>query len=158
MEKIIKVGILIVEKEKVLLIKEWSETKMDYYWNIIKGTYEEVFDKRISDCAIREVKEEINATVSLKDFLGVYIKFGYDLRTYFCFTASIIDGKPQIASKKEQLERKEDIKDFQWLTKKELEKIKKEDFINDIAYSTVQKWISSKVYSLDLVNEIVLDH
>jgi ADP-ribose pyrophosphatase YjhB (NUDIX family) len=157
MERIVKVGVLVVEKERALLIKEWSETRKDYYWNIVKGTYEEAIDKKFSDCAIREAKEEIGVTISLKGFMWTIVKYGHNIRVYFTFTASIVDGMPQTARKEEQLKRKENISDVGWLTKKELGDISKEDFLSDVAYLAVQKWIKNEVFPLELVEEIVLN-
>jgi len=157
MEKIVKVGVLVVKREKILLIREWSETRKGYFWNIVKGTYDNAIDKKFSDCAIREAKEEIGVNISLKGFVGIIVKYGHNIRVYVSFTASVVDGKPQIATKKEQLKRKENICDVIWLTKKEIERISADDFLSDVAYSTVQKWIKNEVFSLDLIEEIVLN-
>ena len=35
----VKVGVVVENGDKTLLIREWSNKKSGYFWNIIKGTY-----------------------------------------------------------------------------------------------------------------------
>lgn len=156
MDKIIKVGTLIVKEDKALLIKEWSEAKQDFRWNIVKGTFEETNDKLLIDCAKREAKEEAGVKVSVDKFLGVFIKYGFNIRIYINFLASIKSGTPKIASNKEQKSRSEDIKEVLWFDKEKIKKLSKNDFVNDVAYETVNNWLKGKVYPLHLLNEIDL--
>jgi ADP-ribose pyrophosphatase YjhB (NUDIX family) len=156
MEKTIKVGVLIVEKGKSLLIKEWSEDKKDYRWNIIKGTFDDSTDKQFSDCAIREAKEEAGVEVSLSGFSNIIIKYGFSIRIYISFIASIVSGEPHTASKGKQSTRKEDITETKWFSKAELKELKKEDFINDVAFETVTRWINGETYPLSLLIEKIM--
>jgi ADP-ribose pyrophosphatase YjhB (NUDIX family) len=153
MEKTIKIGVLIVNNNNILLIKEWSESKHDFYWNIIKGTYEELLDKKFVDCAIREAQEEVGVTISVNNFVNIIIKHGYDMRIYINFVASITRGEPNIAPANEQLNRNENIKEIKWFSTTELENMKEEDFINDISFEAIQKWINKEIYSLSLLEE-----
>lgn len=156
MEKTIKVGVLIVNKDKILLIKEWSENKNDYCWNIIKGTYDDSVDKQVLDCAIREAQEEANAAITVDGFINIVIKYGYNIRFYINFIASITNGEPHTASKNDQSLRKEDIKEVRWFTKTELKNMKEVEFINDVAFEAINKWINKEIYPLNLLTEKIM--
>jgi len=156
MEKTIKVGVLIVNKDKILLIKEWSEDKKNYYWNIVKGTYDDKEDKQITDCAVREAQEEAGVTILVNGFVNIVIKHGFSKRIYINLIASIVDGKPHTASKDEQSSRKEDINETKWITKTELKNMKENDFINDVAFEALNNWINNKIYPLNLLTEKII--
>jgi len=156
MEKAIKVGVLIVQEDKLLLIKEWSEDKKTQLWNIVKGTFDDTIDKQFSDGAIREAKEEAGVEVSLNGFSNVIIKYGFSIRIYVNFIASIVSGEPHTASKNEQSTRKEDVTETKWFTKTELKELKEEEFINDVAFETVTRWMNGETYPLNLLTEKIM--
>lgn len=156
MEKTIKVGVLIVDKDKLLLIKEWSEDKKTHLWNIVKGTFDDSVDKQLSDGAIREAKEEVGVEVALNGFANIIIKYGFNIRIYVNFVASIVNGEPHTASKNEQSSRKEDITETKWFTKTELKELEEENFINDVAFETITGWANGKTYPLNLLTEKIM--
>jgi len=153
METQIKVGVLIIDSEKLLLIKEWSNNKNGYFWNIIKGTFDNTLDKTILDCAKREVKEEVGTSIKLNNLINISFKHGFNTRIYLNFTASITKGKPHFAPKKEQDSRQEEIIETKWFTKNELKKLSEVDFINDVVYKSVKDWLKGNIYSLDILSE-----
>lgn len=147
----IKVGVLIVNNNKLLLIKEKINKKDKPLWNIIKGTYEINSDENIFTAAIRECREEISVEVNLVNSLGCYITKGKDdLHIQFNFLAEIIKGKPAIPSKSEQIERKENVLEFNWFGEDEIINMKSESFISNRAYTLVNDWIAGCKYPLDI--------
>ncbi|MEK7566338.1 MAG: NUDIX hydrolase, partial [Patescibacteria group bacterium] len=62
----IKVGVLVGNKNKLLLIKELNDSNGKYYWNIIKGTFEPKKDRDFLETAKRECKEETGVSVKIK--------------------------------------------------------------------------------------------
>lgn len=158
MDTQIKVGVLIVKKEKVLLIKEWSTNKKGYFWNFVKGTFDPSIDKTLEDCAKREALEEAGAAIKLKNFINLTIKHGFNTRIYVNLIAEITKGKPTLPPSKDQKGRNEDIKEIKWMNKKDLKKINKEEFINDVVYEAILKWTKSEFYPLELLEEVVLNN
>lgn len=154
MEKRIKIGVLIVKGDQALLIKEWSNKRDGYFWNFIKGTFEEDLDKSIASCAIREAKEEAGVSIELKNFINCTIKRNENLTTYFNFVATILNGEPQTDSIKNQSERKEDIKEIKWFSKEEILILKNEEFISDMVFTAIHDWLDNKYYPLDVFKEI----
>jgi len=155
MDTQIKVCVIVENTNKILLIKEWSDNKNGYYWNIIKGTFESSLDESIAKCAIREAREEAGITISLTNFVNILIKHGYNTRIYINFTGSIIKGKPCVVPKDEQLLRNENIIEFRWFTKKELKNLNEDEFINDVVSETVDRWIKGEIYPLSILMEKV---
>lgn len=153
MDTQIKVGAIIEDNDKILLIKEWSNSKNGYFWNIIKGTFDGLIDDTFEECVIREAMEEIGVSIQLSKFIKLSIKHGFSTRIYVNFVASIVHGKPKIESKKDQATRNEDIIEAKWFTKHELNKMDEDKYINDVAYETVTSWLNNKTYSLDLLVE-----
>lgn len=153
MDTQIKVSVIVTDSNKALLIKEWSNNKNGHYWNIIKGTFDSSLDESIAKCAIREAKEEAGITISLDNFINIAIKHGHNTRVYINFTASITDGKPHIVSKNEQSLRKEDMVEVKWFTRDELKDMKEEEFINDVVFEVINKWLNKEVYPLSLLTE-----
>jgi len=153
MDTQIKVGAIVEENDKILLIKEWSNSKKGYFWNIIKGTFDSLIDGTLEECVIREAMEEIGVVIQLSKFIKLSIKHGFNTRIYVNFVASIIQGKPKVQSKIDQASRNEDIIETKWFTKHELNNMDEDKYINDVAYETVTNWLKNKAYSLDLLVE-----
>ncbi len=155
----IKVVILIVDKGKLLLIKERSAPKKLYRWNIIKGTYDDIKKENIFETAIRECMEETRVKVKLTGLINCIIlnrKKG-DLRIQYNFLAKIVSGKAKIATKEEQSKRNEDIKEIQWFTKKEASELNNNSFISRRTYLTVKDWLNNKNYPIEILHQISND-
>lgn len=65
-------GVLLVENGSVLLVKRKFEPRKDF-WSIPAGFLES--DEDITECAVREMKEETNLDVELGRLLNVYSAF-----------------------------------------------------------------------------------
>lgn len=148
----LKVCLLIAENDKVLLIREKSEKDGLHKWNSVKGTIE---NEDILSGAVREAKEEVNVEVSLTNSLGVHVKYyGGDSNkytVYFLYSAKIVNGEPKLTDVSEQADRSEDIIELKWFAKEELEKLKTEDFVSDVSFLLVKKWLNNEIYALDAV-------
>jgi len=148
---IIKIGVLVENKGKLLLIKELNDHNGKYYWNIIKGTFEPGKDRDFLETAERECKEEAGVSVKIKYLQSImYIHKKNTLQ--FNFGASIKKGIPKIPKFSDQKKRSENIIEVKFFNKKELVKIKKEDFMNTRAFLTVKNWISGKRSNLGILN------
>jgi ADP-ribose pyrophosphatase YjhB (NUDIX family) len=156
MDTQIKIGAIVENTDKILLIKEWSNNKNGHYWNIIKGTFDSSLDETLEECAIREAKEETDITISLVSFINIAVKHGFNTRIYINFVAAITGGKPQIVSRKEQVLRKEDITEVKWFNRKRLRTMKEEEFINDVVFEAISKWLNKEIYPLNLLTEKIL--
>ncbi len=84
-------GCLIIENDKVLLIKE----KKDWYWKLLSGKIDE--GETVEQCAIREAKEEANIDVEL---LGLFNKYTFNFKDrnfeLTVYEARIVGGVPKI--------------------------------------------------------------
>ncbi|MDP2947484.1 MAG: NUDIX hydrolase [Nanoarchaeota archaeon] len=141
-----KIGILVENKGKLLLIKELNSKDSKYYWNIIKGTFEPDKDDNFLESAKRECKEEAGIDVKITGLLNIIylsdrIKNKFVIQ--FNFIAAIEKGTPQLASKDEQQGRSEDIIELRYFTKNDLKKTKKDEFMNERAYLVVSEWLKN---------------
>jgi ADP-ribose pyrophosphatase YjhB (NUDIX family) len=153
----LKVCCLVVNADKILLIKEWSDGKKNYFWNVIKGTFEGGIDKDLVSCAQREIAEEAKLSASPIGFLGVVNKNGFSTRVYFgflCEPSSNTDINKNL-SEKEIVG--EDIKEVRWFDLSEVRRLKENQFVNDMGYYFVQRWLSGKVYPTEVLKEIDLN-
>ena len=148
-----KIGILVVNNEKLLLIKELNSKDGKYYWNIVKGTFEPDKDDNFIESAIRERKEEAGIDVKITGLLNIiYLsdKTKNKFVIQFNFIAAIEKGTPELASKDEQQGRSEDIIELRYFTKNDLKKIKKEEFMNERAYLAVSEWLKNIKYKTNI--------
>jgi len=147
----IKVDVLIMDGEKILLIKERGQKQDKYRWNIIKGTYGDIPREDIFETAIRECKEEVSVDIKVLYALGVYIpRNNNKIRIHFGFVGRIIQGVPVLAGKKEQKYRNEDIIEAKWFSKQELKMMKKNEFLNKESFFIIQDWINGVQYPLSI--------
>lgn len=152
MEIQIKIGVLIQKNNRLLLIKERHNLNEAHHWNIIKGTFDPEIDSDILKTAQRESKEEAGAYIRINHLLNIFfLKRKDKLTVQLNFIASLTKGNPKIADKKNQKQRAEDIIESRFFTKKELERMKREEFINSRAYFAIKDWISGKKHDLDLL-------
>ena len=150
----IKVGVLIIEDDKILLLKEWSNKRNGFFWNIVKGTYGDVSDESILDCAIRECKEEAGAGVKLDGIVNCVIETAEKITVQYNFLAKIISGGLSIAKKSDQLARNENIKELRWMNKNEISELREDDFISKRTQKIVKRWLENKAYPLEVLEEV----
>jgi ADP-ribose pyrophosphatase YjhB (NUDIX family) len=147
----IKVGILVENKNRLLLIKESNDPDDKYYWNIIKGSFEPDKDKDFFESAKRECEEEAGIKVKLTHLLNVMYLNKRDMYIIqFNFIALIQKGVPKVAKINHQKMRNEDITELKFFTKSELKKMKKQEFINERAFLAVNEWLKNKRNNLKI--------
>ena len=146
----IKVCVLVTEGNKLLLIREWSNKRNGYFWNVIKGTYDNS-EESLFDCAKREAKEEAGLDIELTHFVNCIVGYGKRTQLYFGFMAKALSGNLSLTPKEKQQQRGEDIVRIDSFSKDEIRKIRKDEFILEIVYELVKQWIEGRVYSLDLI-------
>jgi len=149
----IKIGILVENKGKLLLIKELNSKDGKYYWNIVKGTFEPDKDNNFLESAIRECREEAGIEVKVTDLLNIMYLSEKARNKYviqFNFIASIKRGALKLTEKDEQRERNEDIIKLKFFSKNDLKKIKKNEFMNERAYLAVKEWLKNIKHELRL--------
>lgn len=140
---IIKIGVLTVLQGKLLLIKEKREHDDKYYWNIIKGTYEQKKDKSLIEAAKREAKEEAGIIVKNLQLFNVFeVRKKKEIIFQFNFLANIKNKRSCLASKDQQKKRNEDIIEIRFFDKKTLRKMKRKDFLGNRSYLIIQNWLT----------------
>lgn len=148
----IKIGVLIQKNKSLLLIKERKSSSKKYYWNIVKGTFEQKKDKNPLETVIRECKEEVGVPVKIKSLLNIIFLKRKSLTTIQLNFIALFQKKSfKIPRTTDQRKRDEDIIEIRFFNEKDLKKIKKEDFINERAYLVMKDWIKGKRYSLELL-------
>lgn len=152
----IKVGVIIAFKNRILLIKEWSNKKNGYFWNIIKGTYGDVLNESIKECAIRESLEEAGLVVHLKYLLPCIVLHNEKKsQIQYNFIAKKASDKIIPPSQAEQMTRNEDITEIKWFSKKEIRGLKEDDFVSEKSYMAIHDWIDKKTIPLAFLCESI---
>ena len=155
MDTKIKIGVVVEDGNRILLIKEKIKKKDRPLWNVVKGSYGDNGDESIFDTAIRECQEEASVRVELTDALSAYIsKEGEQMRIQFNFLAKIIEGEPKVAPVDEQESRDEYIQEVKWFTKEEISGLGEEEFISNRIYELIQNWLTGKKYPLDIYKHV----
>lgn len=153
----IKIGVLIINNDKVLLLKEKIKKRNVPLWNIVKGSYGDNGDESVFDAASRECLEETSTRVMLTDALGCYIsKEGTKLRIQFNFLAKIADGKPVLPNLSEQIKRDEHIIALRWFSKKEIVKMDPNEFISNRTHAILLDWIKGDYYPIKIFKHIAM--
>ena len=139
----IKIGVLIVSRDELLLIKERSDHDGRYHWNIIKGTYEQNKDINILEAARREAMEEAGVTVKKLQLFNVFeVKKNQKIIIQFNFLTKIKNKKFRLVHKNQQKKRDEDIIEIKFFNKEALRKMKRKDFLGNRSYLIVQNWLA----------------
>lgn len=150
----IKVTVLITKDNKILLIKEWSNKRNGYFWNLIKGTFGDHPNETLEACAKRESIEEAGVEVEVENLSSCYVSASEDFGIQFNFIAHSLSQKPsKITNKTDQQKRGEDIIETKWLTKEEVLKLPAQEFINNRIHKAIDDWSKNKKYSLEVISE-----
>ena len=151
----IKIGVIISDQNRVLLLKEKIEKNPIPLWNIVKGTYGDSGPETIFETAIREAKEEAGVIVELTGLLGCYIsQQNDDTRSQFTFLAKIINGTPTLTAENEQVLLNENITELRWFNKEEIAKLSPSDFISNRIYTMISDWLKEENYSISAVKQV----
>jgi 8-oxo-dGTP pyrophosphatase MutT (NUDIX family) len=157
---LIKVGILVEYKGKLLLIKEKRWLDGAYRWNIIKGSFDPKQDRDFLGTALRETKEEANASIRIKNLLSIiYLQKDNQTFIQFNYTASLLDSHFAVSDTRQQKKYRsdEDIVDVRLFSKKELKVMKKSELVGTRTYVSIQAWLKGKSSPLDAI-QIVHDY
>jgi len=152
-----KIGVLIEHRGKLLLIKEKTWQDAGYYWNFVKGTVEPERDRTLMAAVARETREETNARVHITHVLNVLLLYKNNtLFIQYNFIARLIGTRFYVSPLKEQkrYNTNEEIVDIALFTKKQLHKMKRNEFIGERTYQSIQDWLAGKKYSLDLIKTL----
>lgn len=146
-------GLIVNNKNEILLIKEWSKKKKGYFWNLVKGTFDFKRDEGVLNTLIREVKEEIGLKVKVKGLLNIFeIKKRDDFLFQFNFLCeSPKNNKFEIHKKSE---KNEEIIERKWFNKKELEFLDRKDIMDRRVTEVIKQWKKGKIASLSSIKQI----
>ncbi len=144
----LKVAVVVENNNnQILLIKEYSEGKKGYFWNVIKGTYgNSDLIETLDECAIREAKEEAGANIEIIGLINCLVKpeKGPKIQFNFLGKANSILGK-----KKNNIQG-EDVAEVKWFKPEEVKLIDKNDFISKDSFDLVHLWLSRKMKIIKL--------
>ena len=149
-----KVSVVVEDKERILLLKEWSNKRNGYFWNLIKGTFGDHEGETLEDCAKREAQEEAGIDIEIDKLISCYVSESNGCGIQFNFLAHLKkESNPSLTNKDDQIARGEDITEFKWFTKNEVSKLTLEKFINNRIYKVIGDWQSGKRYSLQTISQ-----
>jgi ADP-ribose pyrophosphatase YjhB (NUDIX family) len=157
---IVKVGVLVEQRGKLLLIREKGWKDHRYHWNIVKGTFEPEQDKDLLDAAQREAKEEANASISVESLLNIiYLQKDNQTLIQFNFVAKLIGSHFSLSEPQQQKKYRtsEEIVDIKLFRKQDLKKMKKSEFIGERTYVSIRAWLKRRRSGLDII-EIARDY
>jgi NADH pyrophosphatase NudC (nudix superfamily) len=150
-ENKIKIGVLVEEKGKLLLIRELNNKDDKYYWNLIKGTFEHQKDENLFAAVKRECKEEAGILVKINYLQSIMYLHRKNVMQ-FNFGATIQKGKPKIPSPSHQKEEGENIIELRFFNKEEIRKIKEKEFMNKRAFMAVKNWLKRITNNLGVLH------
>lgn len=154
---LIKVGVLVEHRGKLLLIKEKRWLDSEYRWNIIKGSFDPKQDRDLLGTARREAKEEANASIEIKNLLNIiYLQRDSQTLIQFNYTARLLGSHFAVSDIRQQKKYRSDenIVETRLFSKKELKTMKKSKLVGERAYLSIQAWLRGKVSSLDVVQVV----
>jgi len=147
-----KVSVVVESQGKILLLKEWSNKKEGYHWNLIKGTLEDKQNETLTECAIREAKEEVGLQIQIDRLLSCYVYAEELVGIQFNFLARPKKGgKIMLPKKEDQESRGENIIDTKWVTKRQVLKTSPTEFISKRIYKAIEDWVHNKSYAFEIL-------
>lgn len=152
-----KVGVLIEHRGKLLLIKEKTSHDRRYYWNFVKGTVEPKLDRTLMAAAGREAKEEANARIHIAHILNVLSLYKNNTLFIQCnFIARLVGSHFGVSPLKGQKRYRpdEEIIAVALFTKQQLRNMKRDEFISQRTYQSIQDWLLGKRYPLRIIKTI----
>ena len=151
----IKIGVIITDdKNRILLIKEKIKKNNKALWNIIKGSYGDN-KENIFEASQRECLEEIGVNIKIEDLQGCYIAQKNTTNyVMIVFNAKITEGEPHPKPPEEQRNKNEDIREIKWFTKKEVSRMRKNDFISSRINFIINDWLKNNKTPLNAIKQI----
>lgn len=149
-EIVFKVGVLVEKEGKLLLIKEKTVRDNQYYWNIVKGTFEVDRDPDLFTAAKREVKEEGGLDeIEITDVQSITFLNKED--KFFIQVNLLASTKKEPDENLRVDVKNEDIVDARFFGREELESMKDDDFLNERARLTIKEWLAGKKYPKEII-------
>jgi|SRR3989344_3710329 len=125
----LKVGVIIRQGEKILLIKERLNRDLSYGWNVCAGSWEEG-DGDLKNAALREAKEEAGVEARIVGFYkAILVNLGHAFKLQFFFVADAM-SEPKLSPKSEQEKLHEDIIECRAFTPDEILQIEDKEFVS----------------------------
>jgi ADP-ribose pyrophosphatase YjhB (NUDIX family) len=151
----IKVAVVIERGDQILLIKEYSDKKDGYFWNTVKGTYDNP-KETLQECAEREVKEEVGIKVEIENMISSYIfSFTDGALVQYNFLAKVKKNtEPKKLAQKNKFAKGEDILKYRWFDKKEALSILPDELISERAHKLIVDWTEGKKYSVETIDRL----
>jgi len=145
----VSAAVFIEDEQGRLLLVQRAKERKGFKWGPPAGGLEPHEDPLAA--ALREVQEELNVDIELKDMLGIYTVDRGDNNSGigFVFRGKIISGTP---SPKEG-----EIKDFRYFTSQEIETL----ILNDLLYKPeynldgIKDWLKGRSFPLDVVKQLI---
>lgn len=153
----LKAGVVIRYRGRVLLIRERHNPAHQYRWNIIKGTFEPGKDPSLLEAAVREAREEASAKIKIMWLLSTYYLLdGKNALMMFTFIADLLDRRVKVLPEKLQAKysKRERITEVKFFTKKELIRLKPEDFVGMRGYLAIRDYLQGKRFSLKVLTTL----
>lgn len=139
----IKITNLIKNKDKILLIKEWSKKKNSYFWNVVKGTFDPEKDNGLMASAIREAKEEVDLDIVIESILSVFeIKKENGFLLQINFISYPRNGA--VPSLPKTHEENEEIIDYKWFNYNEFKLLNKNEIMDKRVTIIVNDYFSGQ--------------
>jgi 8-oxo-dGTP pyrophosphatase MutT (NUDIX family) len=146
MDTKIKVAVAIEKDGKLLMLREYDETRNASFWNIVKGTYDKG-GETLMECAKRECREEAGLEVELTGLLHVTTRYEKKTRVQFNFV-----GTP-VGEVEKKPDADEVFEEIRWMDKTDLEAIPSEHFMNKRTEAAVKQWLEGTRYPLSVLQE-----
>ena len=125
----LKVGVIIRQGEKIILIKERLNKNLSYGWNVCAGSWEEI-DHDLKNAALREAKEEAGVDARIIGFYkAVLVNMSCAMKLQFFFIADAI-SEPKIPPKSEQEKLHEDIIECKAFAPNEILQMNDDEFVS----------------------------
>jgi 8-oxo-dGTP pyrophosphatase MutT (NUDIX family) len=136
-----KVGVYVIFRQRLLLIREKSDGHHSYRWNIVKGSVESK-DKTFEDAVRRESREEVGLKLAnMRLFYTSYRRRRVQPVIQVHYIAQSKSGIPIMAKRKQQELLNEDIVDARFFTKQQLMRIPRQELMNDRVWRGIRRWI-----------------
>ena len=150
----LKVGAIIRQGGKILLIKERLNKNLSYGWNVCAGSWEEN-DGDLKNAAVREAKEEAGIEARIVGFYkAIFVNLEHAFKLQFYFIADAI-SEPRLPSKSDQEKLHEDIIECKAFMPDEILKMEDKEFISSTTAQILKDYAKNpSVLPLDSISHI----
>jgi len=141
--KIKVLGIILDDKNNLLLIKENVPKKNKAFWNAIRGTYDNA-KETLEETMLRECREEAGAEVIITESLPYHFeRFNENkIRIYLPFVCKLKNSTVKLQAKDFQEKLNEEIIELRWFTKSEFNNINPSEFMEPFIYEIIKRYFN----------------